>query len=72
MHSGTGLLEQASGAAAAPRRDGHPRTGATTAWAIGITGAAQFMAALDNLVVTMALPVIRERLHAGSRASSGR
>src|ERR1700722_12772717 len=34
-------------------------------WAIAITGAAQFMAGLDNLVVTMALPVIRERLHAG-------
>ncbi len=35
------------------------------AWAVGITGAAQFMAALDNLVVTTALPVMRERLHAG-------
>ena len=30
-----------------------------------ITGLAQFMAALDNLVVTTALPVIRVRLHAG-------
>lgn len=33
--------------------------------AIAITGAAQFMAALDNLVVTTALPVIRHHLHAG-------
>jgi len=33
--------------------------------AVVVTGAAQFMAALDNLVVTMALPVIREHLHAG-------
>ena len=33
-------------------------------WAIAVTGIAQFMAGLDNLVVTMALPVIRERLHA--------
>ncbi|MCU1489900.1 MAG: transporter, partial [Acidimicrobiaceae bacterium] len=36
-----------------------------TAWAIALTGAAQFMAALDNLVVTTALPVIRTKLHAG-------
>lgn len=34
-------------------------------WAIAITGLAQFMAALDNLVVTTALPVIRVHLHAG-------
>ncbi len=33
-------------------------------WAIAITGIAEFMGALDSLVVTMALPVIRERLHA--------
>jgi EmrB/QacA subfamily drug resistance transporter len=32
---------------------------------VAITGAAQFMAGLDNLVVTTALPVIRLRLHAG-------
>src|ERR1700739_622795 len=32
---------------------------------VAITGAAQFMAGLDNLVFTTALPVIRERLHAG-------
>jgi len=34
-------------------------------WAIAITGLALFMASLDNLVVTTALPVIRVRLHAG-------
>jgi EmrB/QacA subfamily drug resistance transporter len=33
--------------------------------AVVVTGAAQFMAALDNLVVTMALPVIKAHLHAG-------
>ncbi|MFJ6798602.1 DHA2 family efflux MFS transporter permease subunit [Streptomyces sp. NPDC091268] len=31
-------------------------------WALVLTGAASFMAALDNLVVTTALPVIREDL----------
>ncbi len=34
-------------------------------WAIVITGLALFMASLDNLVVSTALPVIREHLHAG-------
>ena len=34
-------------------------------WAILITGVAQFMAALDNLVVTTALPVIRRSLGTG-------
>ncbi len=32
---------------------------------IATTGLAQFMAALDNLVVTTALPTIRQHLHAG-------
>ncbi len=41
------------------------RNGTGFGRAVAITGAAQFMAALDNLVVTMALPVIRARLHAG-------
>jgi EmrB/QacA subfamily drug resistance transporter len=41
----------------APRRGG--------GWAVLITGLALFMASLDNLVVTTALPVIRVRLHAG-------
>src|SRR5580658_7572146 len=35
------------------------------AWAVIITGLALFMASLDNLVVTTALPVIRVHLHAG-------
>ncbi|MEO9180156.1 MAG: DHA2 family efflux MFS transporter permease subunit [Acidimicrobiales bacterium] len=35
------------------------------AWAVLITGLALFMASLDNLVVTTALPVIRIHLHAG-------
>src|SRR5664280_1550260 len=34
-------------------------------WAVVITGMALFMASLDNLVVSTALPVIREHLHAG-------
>jgi EmrB/QacA subfamily drug resistance transporter len=34
-------------------------------WAIVITGMALFMASLDNLVVSTALPVIRVHLHAG-------
>ncbi|MGZ4363071.1 MAG: DHA2 family efflux MFS transporter permease subunit [Gaiellaceae bacterium] len=35
-----------------------------TIWTFAITSAAVFMATLDNLVVTTALPVIREDLHA--------
>jgi MFS family permease len=35
------------------------------AWAVVITGLALFMASLDNLVVTTALPVIRVHMHAG-------
>src|SRR2546429_768979 len=35
-----------------------------TAWTFAVTSAALFMASLDNLVVTMALPSIREHLHA--------
>ena len=35
------------------------------AWAVLITGLALFMASLDNLVVTTALPAIRVHLHAG-------
>jgi EmrB/QacA subfamily drug resistance transporter len=36
-----------------------------TWWTFAITSAALFMVTLDNLVVTTALPVIREDLHAG-------
>src|ERR687891_1664478 len=35
-----------------------------TLWTFAITSIALFMATLDNLVVTTALPVIREDLHA--------
>src|SRR6478735_8341833 len=35
-----------------------------TAWTFAITSAALFMASLDNLVVTTALPSIRDQLHA--------
>jgi EmrB/QacA subfamily drug resistance transporter len=38
---------------------------AVAAWAIVITALALFMATLDNLVVTTALPVIKHSLHAG-------
>src|ERR1700728_2643888 len=46
----------------APRRTRAP---GGAAWAVIITGLALFMASLDNLVVTTALPVIRVHLHAG-------
>ncbi|MFF3015975.1 DHA2 family efflux MFS transporter permease subunit [Streptomyces sp. NPDC057939] len=39
-----------------------PALGAAAVWALVLTGAASFMAALDNLVVTTALPAIRSDL----------
>src|SRR3954471_12904581 len=36
-----------------------------TAWTFAITSLALFMVTLDNLVVTTAIPVIRQDLHAG-------
>jgi EmrB/QacA subfamily drug resistance transporter len=36
-----------------------------TVWTLAITSAAVFMVTLDNLVVTTAIPVIRQDLHAG-------
>src|ERR1700749_3342690 len=36
----------------------------STAWTFAVTSAALFMASLDNLVVTTALPSIRDHLHA--------
>ena len=42
-----------------------PSTRSRAVWAIVITGMALFMASLDNLVVSTALPVIRTHLHAG-------
>ncbi|MFJ4920050.1 MFS transporter [Streptomyces sp. NPDC088725] len=54
---GTGPTEKSAGhEAPAPRR----ATGTT--WVLIITGLAGFMSALDNLVVTTALPSIRENL----------
>ena len=41
------------------------RTRSRAVWAVVITGLALFMASLDNLVVSTALPVIRVHLHAG-------
>ena len=41
------------------------RSRSRAVWAVVITGMALFMASLDNLVVSTALPVIREHLHAG-------
>src|SRR6476661_5007339 len=42
----------------------HLRTRSTAAWTFAITSIALFMVALDNLVVTTALPVIRADLGA--------
>ena len=70
--AGRGSPTRARGArprAAPPRRRWHgpvrrrPRSRAV--WAVVITGLALFMASLDNLVVSTALPVIRVHLHAG-------
>ena len=47
----------------APEKRGTSRSRAV--WAVAITGLALFMASLDNLVVSTALPVIRVHLHAG-------
>ena len=61
-----------SGSAGSARMPGasEPGTAAPAAksgavWAIVVTGLALFMASLDNLVVSSALPVIRVHLHAG-------
>ena len=45
-------------------------TGKTrTVWTFVVTSAALFMASLDNLVVTTALPSIRDHLHASPGAA---
>jgi EmrB/QacA subfamily drug resistance transporter len=49
---------------ASPGVDAPEPAGHTTAWTLAITGIALFMASLDNLVVTFALPTIRTDLHA--------
>src|SRR3954449_1983123 len=43
----------------------HKGSNARMWWTFAITSTALFMVTLDNLVVTTALPVIREDLHAG-------
>src|ERR1700761_8758320 len=47
-----------------PLAEQHLRPGQGPRWALAITSIALFMATLDNLVVTMALPAIRHSLHA--------
>jgi EmrB/QacA subfamily drug resistance transporter len=47
-----------------PRPPGQTRPHAAV-WAFVVTALALFMVSLDNLVVTMALPAIRNELHAG-------
>jgi EmrB/QacA subfamily drug resistance transporter len=67
------VSEAAGGPAPTKHREGRQteglradrRAGGRAVWAIVITGMALFMASLDNLVVTSALPVIRVHLHAG-------
>ncbi len=48
-----------------PSPGSNPARPGGAAWAVVITSLALFMATLDNLVVTTALPVIRRHLHAG-------
>src|SRR5436853_2034860 len=43
----------------------HKVSSSKTWWTFAITSTALFMATLDNLVVTTALPVIRTDLHSG-------
>ena len=51
---------------ATPTREAGPASPARLSiWTFAITSVALFMTTLDNLVVTTALPVIREDLHAG-------
>jgi EmrB/QacA subfamily drug resistance transporter len=50
---------------APPVPDDSGSSGSRAVWAVVITGLALFMASLDNLVVSTALPVIRVHLHAG-------
>ncbi len=47
------------------RRSSSPTAKSRAVWAVVITGLALFMASLDNLVVSTALPVIRVHLHTG-------
>jgi len=72
LGGGTGLYVQpvpsaagAEGPTGGVATGGADRTRSRGVWAVVITGMALFMASLDNLVVSTALPVIREHLHAG-------
>jgi len=58
-----GAAPVAGGTSAPDAPDTRARSRAV--WAVVITGLALFMASLDNLVVSTALPVIRVHLHAG-------
>src|SRR4051794_24712972 len=51
-------------AAAAPGAEGRRGMSPKARWALAITSVAVFMVTLDNLVVTTAIPVLREDLHA--------
>jgi MFS family permease len=62
MEHSPATATQTSPTAGSPSRRA---TSASARWAIVITSLALFMATLDNLVVTTALPVIRRHLHAG-------
>lgn len=48
-----------------PRAAATPTAKRTTLWTFAVTATALFMASLDNLVVSTALPAIRSHLHAG-------
>jgi EmrB/QacA subfamily drug resistance transporter len=66
----TGSPTEAHGEDGPPSGEGSPsgsgdRSRSRAIWAVAITGMALFMASLDNLVVSTALPVIRVHLHAG-------
>jgi EmrB/QacA subfamily drug resistance transporter len=64
--AGSSPVGAARTAGATGRPDAAPPAAKSGAvWAIVVTGLALFMASLDNLVVSSALPVIRVHLHAG-------
>src|SRR5581483_9873495 len=60
--AGSAVFAPAAGSGSVPT---HRETRGRAVWAVVITGLALFMASLDNLVVSTALPVIRVHLHAG-------
>ena len=66
-HGGADAGPGGSGAAAerGSEEPVHPAARSRALWAVVVTGLALFMASLDNLVVSTALPVIRVHLRAG-------